>query len=351
MEPITTLVIFAVLAALGQAQFAPTLTVNSCTASKLQLTLENAADGGIIYIQGQTSACKQTTSSASTVHEFDFASCGISWASSFKMIVQKKALYQTGDDKQIPIMCIMDLTDLTVANNLNALDKDDDAGQNLTVKPTASMKLYRSGIDIGGGSVQLTDSLTMSIELDAEFQADFDIVARECTASTINIISASCAADTELFPDFTKPAQGYLANNFGAFRTTDLNGGSVAMTFSCTLTVCQGSCAAATCSNGGSGYGRKKRGIMKRQADAAPAIDDISVGTTVTIAAEEVILQTPDEDTDVCMNRGGFVAVLIITIIVLVISLVIAVYMGRKYHEKKDALSKLNGGMTSVAMG
>ncbi|XP_060076171.1 uncharacterized protein LOC132555828 [Ylistrum balloti] len=350
MESTFVFVIIAVLATLGQAQFSPTLTVNSCTASTLQLTLDNAADGGIIYIQGQTSACKQTTSSASTVHEFDFASCGIAWASSFKMIVQKNALYQTGDDKQIPIMCIMDLTDLTVANNVNALDKDDDVGQNLTVKPTASMKLYRSGIDVAGSSVQLTDTLTMSIELDAEFQADFDIVAKDCTASTISIVNSACAADTDLFPDFTKPAPGYLSNSFGAFRTTDLNGGSVAMTFSCTLTVCQGSCAATTCPSG-NGYGRKKRGISKRQANPAPAIDDISVGTTVTIAAEEVILQTPDDDTDVCMNRTGFIAGLILLIIALIIVLVTAVFMGRKYHEKKDALQKLNGGMTSVAMG
>ncbi|XP_033725957.1 uncharacterized protein LOC117315715 [Pecten maximus] len=350
MDSIYVFVIIAAMATLGHAQFSPTLTVNSCTASKLQLTLDNAADGGIIYIQGQTSACKQTTSSSSTVHEFDFASCGISWASSFKMIVQKKALYQTGDDKQIPIMCIMDLADLTVANNVNALDKDDDAGQNLTVKPTASMKLYRSGIDIAGSSVQLTDSLTMSIELDAEFQADFDIIAKDCTASTISIIESACAADTDLFPEFTKPAQGYLANSFGAFRTTDLNGGSVAMTFSCTLTVCAGSCAATTCPSG-DGYGRKKRGISKRQANPSPAIDDISVGTTVTIAAEEVILQTPDDDTDVCMNRAGFIAGLIITILALIVVMAIAVYMSRKYQEKKGALNKLNGGMTSVAMG
>ncbi|XP_069102022.1 uncharacterized protein [Argopecten irradians] len=274
MRLLTSIVLLAVLAALGHAQFNPTLSVDSCTSSKLKITLENAADGGIIYIQGQTSACKQTTSSATTVHEFDFASCGISWADSFKMIVQKKALYQTGDDKQIPIMCIMDLTDLTVANNLNALDKDDDAGQNLTVKPTASMKLYRDGIDIGGSNVKLTDVITMSIELDPEFRDDFDIVAKDCTAATIPIINAKCAADVDLFPDFSKPQQGYLVSSFGAFRTTDLNGGSVAMTFSCTLTVCANMCSATTCPSG-DGYGRKRRGISKRQADAAPAIGSI----------------------------------------------------------------------------
>ena len=38
---------------------------------------------------------------------------------SFKVIVQKKSLYQTGDDKQIPVMCIADLGDLTVSNSLD----------------------------------------------------------------------------------------------------------------------------------------------------------------------------------------------------------------------------------------
>jgi len=36
------------------------------------------------------------------------------------VIIQKNANYQTGADKQIPVMCIADLGDLTVTNNLNA---------------------------------------------------------------------------------------------------------------------------------------------------------------------------------------------------------------------------------------
>jgi len=52
----------------------------------------------------------------------------------------------------------------------------------------------------------------------------------------------SCATDTELFPQFSSISQGVLSAAFGAFRTTDLNGGSVSMTFSCTLQVCLGSC-------------------------------------------------------------------------------------------------------------
>ena len=40
-------------------------------------------------------------------------------AESFKIVIQKKKLYMTGDDKQIPIMCVADLGDLTVSNSIN----------------------------------------------------------------------------------------------------------------------------------------------------------------------------------------------------------------------------------------
>ncbi|XP_069102024.1 uncharacterized protein, partial [Argopecten irradians] len=105
-----------------------------------------------------------------------------------------------------------------------------------------------------------------------------------------------------------------------------------------------------TCPSG-DGYGRKRRGISKRQADAAPAIDDISVGTTVTIAAEEVILEGPAENDEVCMNKSGFVAGIVGLSLSLLIAVVATVYMARKLKERKKALDKANGtGMTSVAM-
>ena len=52
----------------------------------------------------------------------------------------------------------------------------------------------------------------------------------------------SCAVDTDLFPHMSRVSQGVLQAAFGAFRTTSLAGGSVAMPFSCTLQVCLGSC-------------------------------------------------------------------------------------------------------------
>ena len=48
-------------------------------------------------------------------------------------------------------------------------DKDDDAGINKTVKPSAFMKLYKDGIDVSGSDVKLTDVITMTIQLDDEY--------------------------------------------------------------------------------------------------------------------------------------------------------------------------------------
>lgn len=52
---------------------------------------------------------------------------------------------------------------------MSSRDKDDDAGQNKTVKPTATMSLYSSGTDVGGATVKLTDTITMIMQLDAEY--------------------------------------------------------------------------------------------------------------------------------------------------------------------------------------
>jgi len=323
------------------AQFNPTLTVDSCTQSSLVLTTSNAADGGIIYVQGQGAACKQTTTSGTNQHTIDFSSCGIQWEESFKIVIQKKAEYQTGADKQIPIMCIADLADIDVTNSLNAADKDDDAGQNKTVKPTATMVLYKDGSDISGGTVKLTDTITMILKLDTEYLQDFDIKARDCTASTINIVSTYCSADTDLFPHVTRVQQGELSATFGAFRTTDLAGGAVAMPFSCTLQVCLGACPVTTCGDGSTSYGRKKRDITKRQADDS-GIEDVSVGSSIAISTDQVVIESPEETNALCMNQGLFVALIIIMVGGLIASSVVTVIMYRKLQEKSTILKKLN---------
>lgn len=48
-------------------------------------------------------------------------------------------------------------------------NKDDDAGQNKTVKPTATMSLYSGGNAVDGATVKLTDQITMVMQLDTEY--------------------------------------------------------------------------------------------------------------------------------------------------------------------------------------
>lgn len=326
--------------------FNPTLAVDSCTQSSLVLTTTDAADGGIIYVQGQGAACKQTTASGTFTHTIDFASCGIAWEQTFKIVIQKKALYQTGEDKQIPIMCVADLADLTVTNSLNAADKDDDAGQNKTVKPTATMALFKDGSDVGGQTVKLTDVITMILKLDDEFIQDFDIKASACSASTINVVTGFCSADVDLFPHITRVRQGELSATFGAFRTTDLNGGSVSMPFSCTLTVCLGACSATTCADSSQSYGRKKR-----QAEEDPSgLENINVGSSISITTDEVVIEADAEEHGICMASGLFVAIVIILVSGLVATTIVSAVMFRKLQEKSGILKKLNPGSHMTSM-
>jgi hypothetical protein len=56
------------------------VTVEQCTQNTLKLNVTDAVDNGIIYIQGEGVACKQTTQAGTSItHEWNFASCGISW--------------------------------------------------------------------------------------------------------------------------------------------------------------------------------------------------------------------------------------------------------------------------------
>ena len=45
------------------------------------MQLENASDGGLIYIQDRSSACKRTTSLQVKNYEFDFDVCSIKYVS------------------------------------------------------------------------------------------------------------------------------------------------------------------------------------------------------------------------------------------------------------------------------
>ena len=63
------------------SDYISSVVVDSCTKSSLVLTLTDAEDGGITYIQGQGASCRQNTVSGTSQHTFDFASCGIAWVS------------------------------------------------------------------------------------------------------------------------------------------------------------------------------------------------------------------------------------------------------------------------------
>ena len=45
------------------------------------ILLDNAADGGLIYIQGRSSSCRRTTSSTQMNIQFDFDLCSIEYVS------------------------------------------------------------------------------------------------------------------------------------------------------------------------------------------------------------------------------------------------------------------------------
>ncbi|XP_052085096.1 mucin-5AC-like [Mytilus californianus] len=169
----------------------PTLkmTVHECSKSKVTLEVERAAEGGIIYIQGQGSACLQTTTSTSRHYEFHFDICNITYGTVFRVIVQKYPTIQTGYDKVIPVTCLVDLAEIAVIEEVLP-KKDDDIGVNITTKPVANLRVYTSiKNDIsGGGVVNLNDSIAMTITLADDFTDTYDIKAIECTAAMVNII-------------------------------------------------------------------------------------------------------------------------------------------------------------------
>ncbi|XP_033725073.1 uncharacterized protein LOC117315046 [Pecten maximus] len=329
----------------------PTVKVQMCTETRLTLTLEGGANGGIIYIQGHGSACKQNTVTNTTVFEFMFDACGIDPYEAFTVVVQKKPQYQTGNDISYPVQCLFEFTIDLRGSDLTFVDGVDEEGVNITIRPTAKMILYSNGQEVTAGQVDLADILTMSIQLGSEFMADFDLKARYCTANTIEMIKDFCSTDTELFPNFAHPVQGVISSTFDAFRTTDLNGGIVDMTFSCTLQLCFGACSRTDCANGDVVYGRRKRLAEndgpavksnrrnKRMTDDDVAYENVNVGALISVGDT---LDTDDRGDDfhqICINftilvcSGSFLVFTAITCPVCVTS---SFKKNRKGQTKKE---------------
>ncbi|XP_069141016.1 uncharacterized protein [Argopecten irradians] len=239
----------------------PTLRLISCTRSNLVVKVTGVQEGGLIFIKGQGEDCKQATSSAEQFYEFDFASCNIKWEKTFRVVIQRLSAFQTGADKQIPVMCIANTDDIVVSNFIGAGDKDDDTGQNRTTKPKAALAFYKviTGEEVMGSEVKLTDRLILTLQLEEQYTNDLDMKARYCQAADIVIIDDFCAVEPELFGNFWKIKQGTLISEFGAFRTTNFDGGSVMMNFTCILQLCQGPCVPSKCGDSYTGWGRKRR--------------------------------------------------------------------------------------------
>ena len=53
------------------------VTIHECSRVKLTLSVDHAAEGGIIFIQGTGSACLQTTTEVTRNYEFNFNVCNI----------------------------------------------------------------------------------------------------------------------------------------------------------------------------------------------------------------------------------------------------------------------------------
>lgn len=299
--------------------FNPIMRVSGCTKKRLTLLLQNASDEGIVYVLGASSACRQFTSSPVSRHVITFDDCGITWRDSFKIVIQRKAEYQTGEDKQIPVNCILDTRDLHVGSKIDVIDKVDDPGINKTVSPTASMSLYSSGANVGGKQVRLTDQITMVIQLNEEYDVDFDIQAKNCHADNIQIIKNGCPADAELFPKFTTIKQGMLQAVFGAFRTTRLDAGVVRMSFSCTLNVSLGPHPPVAC--------EEMDERRKRSRSPSKLLENVTVTEAVYVCIDNYTANynIPVPVTD-CVNHGLFVGVIILLMALLCVTAFANIY-------------------------
>ncbi|CAC5389454.1 unnamed protein product [Mytilus coruscus] len=287
-----------------------------CNRNTITFTINNATDGGIVYILGSGPGCNRSTFSGYNTYSFDFSSCNVIWGRAFRIVIQRKSLYQTGDDKIIPINCIADLSDITVQAGLNIVPGQDGPLQTVTTKPAAYMTLLSNGNDVRGKMVQLTDSITLNIELFDQYkgivQVTSTLKASTCTASTITIIDRGCSADTDLFPSFSKPRVGFITSTFRAFVPTDQTGSIVSLQFSCTLDICLKSCIMTHCPNRTGGYGRKRRGYGN------------------------------DTEKTICMERSAFIVCLVFMLVLLLLTVYFAVMTYRWRHkaiERKEQKS------------
>ncbi|XP_052814183.1 uncharacterized protein LOC128241281 [Mya arenaria] len=253
--------LIAVMATLTHGEFSPNLTISSCKNRRAVIHVEDAAPGGLLFIQGGGSDCLRTTELQLTEHTFMFEQCNIEYDMKFRVVVQQNPRYQTGNDKVIPIMCLVDTSDLHVSNIIYPAESNDKS-MNKTVRPTVSMRIVASDDVISGepiSEVSIDDELKLLLSLDEPYLHDFDIKAKDCIASKLPLVKNECSSDQDLFPNFSKGQRGSLTSAFHAFTPTNLLGAAeVDVAFTCNVTVCKGECIQKVCGEI-VGWGRKRR--------------------------------------------------------------------------------------------
>ncbi|XP_045194570.2 uncharacterized protein LOC123550200 [Mercenaria mercenaria] len=340
MEYVKTIIISIVISecvfkpAVAQ-RFEPRLEVTGCTKSRLNVTIRDAADGGIVYIEGPSTTCSQFTQPRVSEHVFDVRACAINWSETFRVIVQRHPLYQTGADKRFPVTCIPDTSDINVGSrlvNINVLDKEDEEGITKTIRPTATMYLYRDGVDVNGKTVKLTDELTMIIQLDNDHANDFDIQAIECYADNIQTIADRCPVDENLFPKFTSVVQGKLQAKFGVFRPTQLDDGTVNIEFTCTLQVFLGQHIPTAC---GGNVGL--HAVRKRKLQAAnKKIDKIFVGNSVLVNTEDIATEKMfTMSAKACTKETLYVGIIALFAVSFLVTLILCLCTRRKLRAER----------------
>ncbi|KAL4235429.1 hypothetical protein ACF0H5_007065 [Mactra antiquata] len=266
--------------------FEPELELSSCLQGKVTLLLHGGTDGGIIYIQNREPACRRVTRDTLTRVEFDFQECNIKWGETFKVVIQRKSLYQTWDDKQFPVTCYPDISDLKVVQDVKYSELYDEPGISKTTKPRAMMLLLRNNEDIAGDVISLRDNLTMIIQLEAAYENDFDIDVDSCFADVIQTIKDGCSLDTELFPDFVDVRQGKLQTTFRAFRPTNQKGGTIKISFTCNLNIYIGNHIKPSCDRLPD-YIRVNNESRKRRDDENDDYNYINVTATVDVTDDD----------------------------------------------------------------
>ncbi|XP_060074756.1 uncharacterized protein LOC132554455 [Ylistrum balloti] len=325
------------------AQFNPNVTVTSCSSTNVVINTQSASDLGIIYIQGRGVECKQDTSAQSSDYIFNFDLCNITLDKMFRVIVQERSDIQTGSDKVIPVMCVVDMGDIVVGNIIMP-HGELSHGINKTTKPTARMRIISNrSNDVSQGTVILSDELRMEVSLDEQYRADFEISATDCSASDIDIVHDRCAEDDNIFPNFHRDSDGSLVSNFKAFIPTNYEGkDSVDMTFACTLLVCQGSCEPTVCRQV-VGWGKKKR---KRRLSSENDVDKITCGTTVRVIAPHSHpsekKQSDTTDGNVNINKYLIYVIAGLVCVSLVTSWVLSCYLYQRLLAARGETSKVN---------